>query len=378
MQGDLHESYRILEVELGAPLEDVKRAYRELVKVWHPDRFTHDPKLQIKAQEKLKAINLAYERICAGGSARRESKSDKPADSRSGAQTAAPPQSPRSATMPAKETPWGRRFAQAAMAVVLIVVVRAIFSTKDNPQPRSAGNQVAYFEPRPAAQAPLPSPVDAQRKIENHISAITPVEKQTAKGALSQSGPAIVTEDTSAPRSFFTVASSKNEVLAVQGTPDEFSDTVFTYPYGSKVFFQGGHVVSWKMSPTFPLKVKLLLHSVVEDRGFFTIGSTKDEVLAVQGTPDEFTDTVFTYPYGSRVFFKGDHVVSWKMSPTFPLHVKLLLTATTGNRGFSRWDRARTKCSPSKARQMNSPTPSSLILTAPKCSSKTVTSCHGR
>ena len=67
METDLSECYRILDVESGASLEEVKRSYRELVKVWHPDRFTHEPKLQQKAQEKLKQINLAYEMICAAG-----------------------------------------------------------------------------------------------------------------------------------------------------------------------------------------------------------------------------------------------------------------------------------------------------------------------
>jgi curved DNA-binding protein CbpA len=45
-------------------LEDVKRSYKELVKVWHPDRFASDSKLQQRAGEKIKQINLAYERIC--------------------------------------------------------------------------------------------------------------------------------------------------------------------------------------------------------------------------------------------------------------------------------------------------------------------------
>jgi curved DNA-binding protein CbpA len=63
---DLQDSYRVLELEPGATLEDAKRSYRELVKVWHPDRFANDPRLQKKAQEKLKEINLAYERICNG------------------------------------------------------------------------------------------------------------------------------------------------------------------------------------------------------------------------------------------------------------------------------------------------------------------------
>lgn len=60
---DISNCYRILDLEPGASLEQVKRSYRELVKVWHPDRFCGDPQLQQKAEEKLKAVNLAYERI---------------------------------------------------------------------------------------------------------------------------------------------------------------------------------------------------------------------------------------------------------------------------------------------------------------------------
>lgn len=44
-------------------MEELKKAYRDLVKVWHPDRFGGNPGLQRKAQEKLKEINLAYERL---------------------------------------------------------------------------------------------------------------------------------------------------------------------------------------------------------------------------------------------------------------------------------------------------------------------------
>src|SRR6185312_4879109 len=44
----------------------MKSAHRDLAKVWHPDRFLHDPRLQEKAQEKLKEINEAYELISSG------------------------------------------------------------------------------------------------------------------------------------------------------------------------------------------------------------------------------------------------------------------------------------------------------------------------
>ena len=60
---DLESCYRVLELEPGASPEAVKSAYREMVQVWHPDRFTGNAKLQAKAEEKLKRINLAYERL---------------------------------------------------------------------------------------------------------------------------------------------------------------------------------------------------------------------------------------------------------------------------------------------------------------------------
>lgn len=59
----LDESYRLLDLDPRATDEEVRRAYRDLTKVWHPDRFGHDAALRRKAEEKLKAINEAYETI---------------------------------------------------------------------------------------------------------------------------------------------------------------------------------------------------------------------------------------------------------------------------------------------------------------------------
>jgi len=53
----------ILELEPGASEEEVNQAYRDLANVWHPDRFANNPRLQKKAEERLKEINAAYEYI---------------------------------------------------------------------------------------------------------------------------------------------------------------------------------------------------------------------------------------------------------------------------------------------------------------------------
>lgn len=55
--------YEILELKAGASQEEIKDAYRDLAKVWHPDRFSHDSKLQNKAEEKLRLLNEAYEKL---------------------------------------------------------------------------------------------------------------------------------------------------------------------------------------------------------------------------------------------------------------------------------------------------------------------------
>ena len=55
---------RILEIEPRASFEEIRQAYRDQTKVWHPDRFSNDVRLQKKAEEKIKQINLSYRRLC--------------------------------------------------------------------------------------------------------------------------------------------------------------------------------------------------------------------------------------------------------------------------------------------------------------------------
>ena len=57
----IESHYKVLGLEPGVPFEKVKIAYKDLVAVWHPNRFTNNSRLQEKAQEKLKEINAAYE-----------------------------------------------------------------------------------------------------------------------------------------------------------------------------------------------------------------------------------------------------------------------------------------------------------------------------
>ena len=66
MTTDFGEAYELLGVKPGVSVRELKAAYRDLAKVWHPDRFVHDPHLRQKAQEKVKEINAAYELLISG------------------------------------------------------------------------------------------------------------------------------------------------------------------------------------------------------------------------------------------------------------------------------------------------------------------------
>ena len=60
---NLEQCYQVLGVSSDASVNEIKQAYKDLVQVWHPDRHAHNPRLQRKAEAKLKAINSAYEII---------------------------------------------------------------------------------------------------------------------------------------------------------------------------------------------------------------------------------------------------------------------------------------------------------------------------
>ena len=56
------DPYRVLGVAPDAPDDEIKKAYRELAKKYHPDNYTDSPLADI-ASEKMKEINQAYDLI---------------------------------------------------------------------------------------------------------------------------------------------------------------------------------------------------------------------------------------------------------------------------------------------------------------------------
>lgn len=57
------DSMAELELRPPATYKQICSSYRDLVKVWHPDRFENDPSLRNRAEEKFKQIQAAFNSI---------------------------------------------------------------------------------------------------------------------------------------------------------------------------------------------------------------------------------------------------------------------------------------------------------------------------
>lgn len=54
------EYLRVIDLTGNASLEDIKKSYRELLQIWHPDKCGNNENLQKRANKKVQEINKAY------------------------------------------------------------------------------------------------------------------------------------------------------------------------------------------------------------------------------------------------------------------------------------------------------------------------------
>ncbi|MFH4480101.1 peptidoglycan-binding domain-containing protein [Vibrio diabolicus] len=122
---------------------------------------------------------------------------------------------------------------------------------------------------------------------------------------------------------YFTRGSHQDDVLRVQGTPDDISIysasgyEEWKYGYSSvKISTRDRRVLSWDDEGN--LKVKLLPGSNTTSDPYFTRGSHQDDVLRVQGTPEDISTysasgyEEWKYGYSSvKISTRDRRVLSW-------------------------------------------------------------------
>jgi hypothetical protein len=328
------KDYELLGLNPTASPEEARNAYKALVKRWHPDRFPEQSPEQLWAEEKLKAINGAYQRI-------RNTRKAAPEDSsvRHPHPPHPSPTGPKDSTTTRKRgkgirpvTGFGAHVARlfswiaepinrlwlarnprvrrlTLISAVLFLVILWI-SAFPNPWPR-----VAPKSPPPAVQKPR-GPASASAVAPNappgsdaweppRLHSLSP---RPADPPPDREGPRRLPRSEVRGNSYFTLGSLKQEVLRLQGKPHKIHGQTWVYGL-SDISFKEGRVSRYH---NFDGTLKIRVLPTANPPGghrptFFTLGATQDEVLWVQGTPTRIDSNKWYYGF-SEITFKDARV----------------------------------------------------------------------
>ena len=333
---------------------EIEDTYRTLVKVWHPDRFQTDLKLRLAAEEKLKEINAAHDYLTMApaeeprfvAEEREPVHQTEPEPEQQPAATSYVPEpvveesdevkrvlkryrkrSTTSTVLPRvlflaggiagiaflwistdfllssnekTQRPW-EEFKIEVSRDIHASIVRMWGNATEDLHGSKPENALPPAAPPQSNDSPVPQP---KAKTEAEPRTISPAKGTGAKP-------------------YITSGLTPTEVLAFLGNPTSSSGEKMLYN-GSEIDFRDGRVAGWKIDPRNPIRVKLWPdQALTPGIRAYAIGSSKSDVIALQGTPTLFSDSEFGYG-GSVVYFKNDRVVGWKEDPA---SVKLRVVA---------------------------------------------------
>jgi hypothetical protein len=343
-------SLQVLGLGMNASEEEIESAYLTLVKVWHPDRFQSDQKLRSAAEEKLKDINAAHDYLKAAPPL----EEGRPFGPEPGP-VPKPEESPKQGFAPTETVAteaideeladevrrvlkryetrsWSKGFFKVAaalggVAVVSLLWVAIDFFLSANPTTARPWEEYKAEVSRELHANGLRLWSSATRNVhasksEDALPPAVPAAKEPAPAEAAaakvetpgKARPVTATNEAHGAKPYLTSGLTPMEVLSILGNPTSSSGEKMFYQR-SEIDFKNGHVAGWKIDSKSPIRVKLwpdrpLLPGMVA----FAVGSSKSDVIALQGTPTLFSDNEFGYG-GSVVFFQNDHVVSWKEDP---------------------------------------------------------------
>jgi curved DNA-binding protein CbpA len=150
--------------ELGlsatASASEIKEAFGDLVRVWHPDRFAHDPRLQQKANRKLAKIIEAYRQLSSDPV--RQASAAAPEPARPEPPSPQPPSPESTARASGARSTFERRFLVGSagfVAIAVVLVAWATWQASSSSGPDFDFTGIAESEPAQSEQ-PIPVTVD--------------------------------------------------------------------------------------------------------------------------------------------------------------------------------------------------------------------------
>ena len=265
---DLIKCFQILGVSQGCTWEELRTAYRRQVQKHHPDRFHQRPDQQKIAKERMLELNKAFhvleEFYKKNGYLpdevlkRRSTKSDQKRNPEQSRTNQTDPRfytksdiKPPKVKQATRKTSWG--------LIIIIAVLGYYFFWSTPPQPEnpystSSSNTLVEKTDiskmngqRGDSQDRLPDTIDSTTtqttpQVYRNSTPSTGLAPLGMRGKM-QDGP------------FFTYGDTPGKVFEVQGIPTRTVGDIWFYGT-SEVHFNKGVVVSWYISPDYPLKVK--------------------------------------------------------------------------------------------------------------------------
>jgi len=335
--------YKILGVEDFASAEEVKTAYRKLSKKFHPDINEGDKFFE----ERFKEIQNAYEilfdsrrkeihdsKLKSTFSGSREfnfkenNKNESKEESKKGKGTTENRNNTKSnnKTEDSNTNTTTRdtfskgeskpfNFRSIGIVVIIILVIVGIISLNKK-------QQDTYNKNNENSSSQSSTPDDYSNQTAKTPTFQSPetntYDNQSSSSDEELSQPSSISGD------YFTVGSSKDEVLQAQGNPtginkyEEMGEEVWSYGF-STVTFKNGRVSEYSNTGR-NLKAKMTTSNKSQSNTeYFTVGSSKDEVLQAQGNPtginkyEEMGEEVWSYGF-STVTFKNGRVSEYSNS----------------------------------------------------------------
>jgi hypothetical protein len=297
-----YEDYYLeLGIRPGDSWQKLRSAYKSQMRRWHPDRFGLDDPMRHKAEEKTKVINQSYQELAEFYQLNGKLPLDaaQHPNETSGNSTRAETAPASSSTINAG---WGSPIAtdetriirtglRPGVILTLILVLVAIY---------------VFWE--------------QDIFMSRHETSTAPANSQATH--LAGTEKPVVTSGTGEVQTF-GMGATLGEVYSIQGVPSLVEGDIWHYGE-AHVYFHNGRVTRWVDSADHRLKVQTAgaQPAQIPVVTTFGIGSTHDEVRAIQGSPLRESGNVWDYGL-SRVYFDSSgHVTGWQESPLNLLHVK--------------------------------------------------------
>lgn len=365
----LEAAFKVLGLEPGSKPSEVKKAYRTLAKRWHPDRHHSKPyETRALAEERFREIDEAYRRISQNW------EKNPPPEQPSGAKQPAQAQDAHTPPVhhgKLHKPNIGTTLRKTIFSVFLIITavyamiqLHSILSAPwldshapdsnapgDAPPPPTESESLLQPSEQPLIQSHSEPPVlsqppilQSEPKLPSTFFSIgsstaevlrvqgPPTEKHGQKWIYGMSEiqfrhgkvwgfnnidgllkirmqPGDAEKRESLP--YFTIGSSEDDVLSIQGTPSRVEGDKWYYGF-SELRFKDGQLREYD-NFFGNLNIRLIPSASFANSapGFFTIGSSSDEVLALHGTPTSIRSNRWSYGFAAISFKEGKvHTVS--------------------------------------------------------------------